>query len=225
MPLGPVHPSLSLPIQLQPGIPPQTAQILSLIFTSTYVGSLYLAQQFITRPQKTLNVSLRNKVDGNTAPAPTPPPIAASGTEDVVLLNGAKVGPEVGTRDHPDTIRVRIKAVNIASIGSIGGVWWVVKSVGGYSAFSAVRLTIPCLMIITFPTKAKRNVALRYDTTFGSDPTSSRVGEFSSVFLVDTDFTGWTDLCDDVGWGSAFPKRSGWALDEDEEDLGGNGLD
>ena len=47
--------------------------------------------------------------------------------------------PLPGSRDHPDTIRLRIKAVGLATVGSVGAVLAMVWSVGGYGFVEAVR--------------------------------------------------------------------------------------
>jgi hypothetical protein len=48
-------------------------------------------------------------------------------------------GPKPGDRDHPETIKRRMRAVGLATAGSILGVWIVVKHVGGYTARQSVR--------------------------------------------------------------------------------------
>jgi hypothetical protein len=46
--------------------------------------------------------------------------------------------PEVGSRDHPATIRIRMKAVSTATGLSLAGVYWMVKQTGQYTWSQAV---------------------------------------------------------------------------------------
>lgn len=46
--------------------------------------------------------------------------------------------PRSGSRDHPDSIRRRIRGVGLATAGSLLGVWWVVKQAGSYKGIDAV---------------------------------------------------------------------------------------
>jgi len=46
--------------------------------------------------------------------------------------------PEVGSRDHPATIKIRMRAVGIATSLSIFGIYYVVKQTGNYGWKDAV---------------------------------------------------------------------------------------
>jgi len=130
--MGPVHPSLSLPSALAVGISPQTSHILSLLFTTSYVGSLYVARLLLPTSKPDVN-----KPTG-ASPQPGISPVSATDDDAQVPLRGRASGPEVGSRDHPDTIRLRMKAVGLATLASLGGVWYVVKNVSGTSPRSSV---------------------------------------------------------------------------------------
>lgn len=125
--MGQTHYSLALPAPLAVGIAPRTAHILSLLFTSTYVGSLYVAQKlFLSKSAKSIKGT--SGPDGvNTTVVP---PIAASSIDPNA--------PQVGSRDHPDTIRVRMKAVGTATVLSLLGVFWTIKHFGSYQWTAAV---------------------------------------------------------------------------------------
>jgi prenyl protein peptidase len=60
---------------------------------------------------------------------------SASATSD------GSIQPEVGSRDHPANIRIRMKAVITATGLSLAGIYWVVKDLGHYSWQQAVRLS------------------------------------------------------------------------------------
>lgn len=143
--MGPLHPSLSLPAALAVGIPPSHSHILSLVFTSTYVGSLYLAQLVLAGHAKPPQQS-------KTAPASVGiPPASATGTDvdansDVRAEYTASSSslssspePERGSRDHPETIRLRLRAVQLATTLSLAGVYYVTETSGGYTWTGAVR--------------------------------------------------------------------------------------
>lgn len=130
--MGPVHPSLSLPSALAVGISPQTSHILSLLFTTSYVGSLYVARLLLPTSKSDVN-----KPTGSSL-QPGISPVSATDDDAQVPLRGRVSGPEVGSRDHPDTIRLRMKAVGLATLASLGGVWYVVKNVSGTSPRSSV---------------------------------------------------------------------------------------
>jgi prenyl protein peptidase len=121
-----IHHSLGLPAPLSLGIPPSHSHILSLLFTSTYVGSIYVSQ--ILFPS--------GKVRSFGRDSPGIPPVAAGDFDGQVPRR--LEGPEVGSRDHPDTIKRRMKAVGTATVLSLGGVYWVIKQTGGYSWRGAV---------------------------------------------------------------------------------------
>ena len=129
--MGPISPSLGLPPPLALGITPQSAHLLSLLFTTTYVGSLYLAQTIA------LPASIRSKkvkpATSDGKPEIEVQPIA-SGDVDAHQ-------PEVGSRDHPETIKIRMKAVGVATSLSLFGIFWVVKDTGNYTWQQAVSFT------------------------------------------------------------------------------------
>lgn len=128
----PIHTNLSLPAPLALGIAPGTAHLLSLLFTTTYVGLLYLAQNiFLRRPAKAIGLK-----ESTTAIPATP--IAASAS--------TPSGPEVGSRDHPETIRIRLRAVGIATALSLAGVLWTVRDVGVYTWAASVSEPIASLL-------------------------------------------------------------------------------
>lgn len=125
--MGPSHPSLWLSAPLAVGITPRSAHLLAFLFTSTYVGSLYLAQNiFLARPPSALKTPISEQTTATTVPAP----ISAG--------NAGTNAPEVGSRDHPDTIRIRMKAVMAATAVSLAGVFWTVKNAGLYTWYRAV---------------------------------------------------------------------------------------
>jgi prenyl protein peptidase len=120
--MEPLNTQLGLPIPLVLGIQPQPAHLLSLLFTTTYVGSLYLAQTV------GLPAYLRSRKVKSTSNTPgiKVPPVSASDE------------PEVGSRDHPATIRIRMRAVGIATGLSLFGIYYVVKQTGNYGWKEAV---------------------------------------------------------------------------------------
>ena len=129
--MGPLSTKLVLPVPLVLGIQPQTAHLLSLLFTTTYVGSLYLAQTI------GLPACLRSRSVKTTSDKPEigVQPIAASGVDSTL--------PEVGSRDHPATIKIRMRAVGIATGLSLFGIYYVVKDTGNYGWIEAVSLPWP----------------------------------------------------------------------------------
>jgi prenyl protein peptidase len=124
--MGPLNTQLGLPVPLVLGIQPQSAHLLSLLFTTTYVGSLYLAQTV------GLPAYLRSRKVKFTSNAPElkVPPVSASDVDSNQ--------PEVGSRDHPATIRIRMRAVGIATGLSLLGIYYVVKQTGNYGWNDAV---------------------------------------------------------------------------------------
>lgn len=123
-----LHTSLALPAPLALGITPSSAHLLSFLSTSTYVGSLYLAQRLLL-PRSRLSTPETTSVGTTDVTAP----IAAS-TPD---RKGSE--PLPGSRDHPETIRTRIRAVALSTVVALGGVWYVVTVQGKYGAVQAVR--------------------------------------------------------------------------------------
>lgn len=126
--MGPLNTQLGLPVPLVLGIQPHSAHLLSLLFTTTYVGSLYLAQTVglpaYLRSRKVKFIS--------TTPELNVPPVSASDVD--------QDQPEAGSRDHPATIRIRMRAVGIATGLSLFGIYYVVKQTGDYGWREAVSL-------------------------------------------------------------------------------------
>lgn len=123
--MGPIHQSLSLPAPLVLGITPRSAHLISLLFTASYVGSLYLAQTIglprYLRSRKVETTETRPQLDMPT-----------------IVEGDAPKAPEVGSRDHPATIKIRMKAVSTATGLSIAGVYLMVKQNGQYTWSRAV---------------------------------------------------------------------------------------
>jgi hypothetical protein len=124
--MSPLNTQLGLPVPLVLGIQPQSAHLLSLLFTTTYVGSLYLAQ---TVGLPAYLRSRKVKFASNT-PEIKVSPVSASDVDSNQ--------PEVGSRDHPATIRIRMRAVGIATGLSLFGIYYVVKQTGNYGWKEAV---------------------------------------------------------------------------------------
>lgn len=133
------HPSLELPLPLVTGLHSSTAHLLSLAFTSSYVGSIYLAKKLLRPPTSARPMSSIPPNGSSTLPNVTSLSEAdvQLGTADVTIPP-LPTGPELGSRDHPDTIKSRMKAVGVATASSLICVWGVVKAIGGYSALEAV---------------------------------------------------------------------------------------
>jgi prenyl protein peptidase len=141
--MGPLHPNLALPSALVVGIPPSTSHVLSFLFTTSYVGSLYIAKLLL--PQKAITPA-----SANASSQPGLPPVLATDTDAQLPLSSRTRGPEVGSRDHPDTIRLRMKAVGLATLASLGGVWYVAKTTLG-SSFSTAVCT-PSVLLCAYTT-------------------------------------------------------------------------
>ncbi|BEI90218.1 uncharacterized protein CcaverHIS019_0302880 [Cutaneotrichosporon cavernicola] len=108
---------LTLPPPLQTGISPKVANGLAFAFAASYVGSLYIAPliPWAGRPLK-----------GTTA-------------ED----SASRI--PLGHRDHPTTMRMRMRAVSMATRLSLAGVFWTVKTVGNYDVRGALVPTLDLL--------------------------------------------------------------------------------
>lgn len=137
--MGPLNTHLDLPVPLILGIQPQSAHLLSLLFTTTYVGSLYLAQ---TVGLPAYLRSRKIKLESNT-PELKISPVSAGDVDPNQ--------PEVGSRDHPATIRIRMRAVGLATGLSLSGIYYVVKYTGNYGWKEAVS----CLSHFS-PAKAEK---------------------------------------------------------------------
>ncbi|WVW81604.1 hypothetical protein I302_103599 [Kwoniella bestiolae CBS 10118] len=114
-----MDPSLTLPPSLVGIITPSTAHALSFLFTSSYVGSLYISQKFLSTSTPTPKSSrpITPKEDGNS---PAIPPISSTDVDDVEIRY--ENGPKPGSRDHPETIKKRMIAVTISTVLSLSGV-------------------------------------------------------------------------------------------------------
>ncbi|KAL0244051.1 hypothetical protein I308_105314 [Cryptococcus tetragattii IND107] len=133
--------SLSLPPALSSGITLSSAHALSFLFTTSYVSSLYISQHLF-------GASAPNPKKGpppRTAHSHTEllPPISATDADGLGVEHD--LGPELGSRDHPITIKRRMKAVACSTFLSVGGVCYVVKHVGNYSWKEAIRPTMALL--------------------------------------------------------------------------------
>jgi len=124
--MGPLNTQLGLPVPLVLGIQPQSAHLLSLLFTTTYVGSLYLAQT-VGLPAYLRSRKVKLICD---TPEIEVAPVSARDVDSNQ--------PEVGSRDHPATIKVRMRAVGIATGLSLFGIYYVVKQTGNYEWKEAV---------------------------------------------------------------------------------------
>ncbi|WVF66265.1 hypothetical protein IAT40_001005 [Kwoniella sp. CBS 6097] len=129
-----MDPSLSLPSSLNNAISPSTAHALSFVFTTSYVGSLYLSQHLsrsrtsspsITRRPSTAGVQDGQAINGG---GPGIPPISASDVDGISALERPVTGPPVGSRDHPETIKRRMKAVTLSTLLSLSGVYLTINS-------------------------------------------------------------------------------------------------
>ncbi|KAK8845309.1 hypothetical protein IAR55_006022 [Kwoniella newhampshirensis] len=160
--------SLSVPASLLPSISSNTAHILSFLFTTSYVGSIYLAQTRLFTPSSSSRSPSRTSSSTTTTtpngsvPSSQPgiPPILASDkdafpqpTPSPSTEPSNTGGPKLGSRDHPLTIRRRMNAVICATSLSISGVYYVVKSLSPASTSnswqSAVRPTMSLLGLST----------------------------------------------------------------------------
>lgn len=135
--MGPLNASLDLPVPLMLGIAPRTAHLLSFLFTTTYVGSLYLAQKALLPGKKT--EASATKLD-----------------EGRPVSNGARQSPrpdepQPGDRNHPATIKVRMTAVSFATVAAICGVVWTVKQAGENGLQQAVCSARLLVVLVLFP--------------------------------------------------------------------------
>jgi prenyl protein peptidase len=126
-----VHPSLTLPAALILGISRIQGHVLSAAFTTSYVGSIYIAQLLLNSSLRTEPARAKNKTS-----TPAIAPITATDIDTNIVP-----GPARGARDHPETIKIRIKAASLATIGTMLGVWYVVKNTGRYSLAESVSLS------------------------------------------------------------------------------------
>ncbi|GMK58236.1 hypothetical protein CspeluHIS016_0502680 [Cutaneotrichosporon spelunceum] len=118
MPLT-LDPILTLPPPLETGLSPKAANALAFVFAASYVGSLYIAPllPWAGRPFK----------------------------ETTTTVEEASSRVPVGHRDHPATMRMRMRAVSAATRLSLVGVFWTVKTVGDYDVRGALVPTLNLL--------------------------------------------------------------------------------
>ncbi|EIW65728.1 hypothetical protein TREMEDRAFT_15682, partial [Tremella mesenterica DSM 1558] len=130
-----LNPTLTLPTPLILGISPSTSHTLSFIFASSYVGCIYLATH-ITFPSFP---SLSSQSENN--PTSSIPPMTATDKDGYPLV------PPIKSRDHPDTIKRRMKAISITTLISLGSIWIIVKdtSHGKYTWTSSLLPTLRLL--------------------------------------------------------------------------------
>ncbi|TYJ51215.1 hypothetical protein B9479_008227 [Cryptococcus floricola] len=124
---------------------PITSHALSFLFTSSYVGSLYITHLFAALPSP------------RTTPTATPPEAAngqiplppISADKDALDAQDLETGPKVGSRDHPLTVRARMKAVSCSTLISILGVYATYEHASGSSFSESI---IPSLKLLGLPT-------------------------------------------------------------------------
>lgn len=164
-----MDPSLSIPVSLLPGISPTAAHVLSFLFTSSYVGSIYISQ---TRLFTSTPTSSTSSTPGTITPPngsektkaveigePGIPSISATDKDGIVHPVEGR-GPKIGSRDHPLTIRRRMKAVVCATGLSILGVYYVVKGLppspslpgDGRDIQSWINAILPTTKLLGLPT-------------------------------------------------------------------------
>ncbi|KAI9636059.1 uncharacterized protein MKK02DRAFT_44760 [Dioszegia hungarica] len=146
--MGPLHPLLAPPPQLALNpLSSTSAHLLSFLFTSGYVGSIYISNHLASsgdapKRKAAVSASSTGGTEENSTSLPLPPISAEDAPDDAFLDPSA---PQPGDRNHPATIRSRMKAVGLATALSLGGVWYTVKTIGGYGAVEAVRPTLSLL--------------------------------------------------------------------------------
>ncbi|WVQ93886.1 hypothetical protein IAU59_000964 [Kwoniella sp. CBS 9459] len=142
-----MDPSLSLPSSMTNAISPWTAHALSFIFTTSYVGSLYLSQHLSSSrtnspvpTRRSSSIGTLDNKDLNGAAGPSIPPISASDADGVSPLERQTTGPPIGSRDHPETIKRRMKAVTLSTLLSLSGVYLAIHHLS--PAPGSFRITI-----------------------------------------------------------------------------------
>lgn len=112
-----------------------SAHALSALFASSYVASIYLSNLFSSSARSSKSFGGTQAV---SEPSKTAPIIAA--TDEAI--NAAELhGPRPGDRDHPATIKRRMAAVSIATVGSMITLFSVVKQLSGGSLRQSVSET------------------------------------------------------------------------------------
>lgn len=156
-----VSPLLLGPLEHLTPLSDAQACTLSLIFTASYVGSIYFtnifAQRSGTASTQRANAAAKPSVGRSKTSigGPGVPPIAATDTDGRVIPVGEEGdegaqnpkgraadpdAPKVGDRDHPDTIKRRVVGVSLATGLSLGAVWYVIAVQGSTSLGDAVSL-------------------------------------------------------------------------------------
>ncbi|WWC57989.1 uncharacterized protein I303_100524 [Kwoniella dejecticola CBS 10117] len=115
-------------------ISPSTSHALSFLFTTSYVGSLYLSHKlFTSSPSSSPKASIggtpkkASTPDGN-GNSPAVPPISSTDEDDIDPNPYRAPGPKPGSRDHPDTIKKRMIAVTISTALSLSGVYLTINN-------------------------------------------------------------------------------------------------
>ncbi|WVQ76461.1 hypothetical protein IAR50_006129 [Cryptococcus sp. DSM 104548] len=134
-----MDPSLSSPTLLSPAI----AHALSFLFTSSYVGSLYITHLFTASPRPSPTPTPPEPTNGQL---PVPP---ISADKDALDAQDFETGPKLGSRDHPLTVRARMKAVSCSTLISILGVLVTYKHTSGSSFSGSIA---PSLKLMGLPT-------------------------------------------------------------------------
>ncbi|WVO17667.1 hypothetical protein L204_105364 [Cryptococcus depauperatus] len=136
---------LGLSLPLVSKIPTSYAHGLAFLFTSSYVGSLYLSQHLFA-----------SWGSPDHSPSQTPPTAEGFGEEkreplppiSATDVDGSGMegdGPKLGNRDHPLTIKRRMKAAATSTLLSIGGIYGVVQYLGNYTMMGAIEPTLKYL--------------------------------------------------------------------------------
>ena len=132
-----ISPSLKPPGRVALGVAPPQAHLLCLLFASSYVGSIYITQHFFlpraNRSPAPTPAQTPSGQNGTTGTGPPVPPVVA---DEMDAERDA--GPKIGSRDHPTTIRMRMRAVGLATASNMLVVLAVVKVLAGCSWTAAV---------------------------------------------------------------------------------------
>ncbi|WWC66998.1 uncharacterized protein I206_100905 [Kwoniella pini CBS 10737] len=134
------------PIFTQPtlvgSISPTTSHTLSFLFTTSYVGSLYLSQKFLPispRSSRSNTPKISNTPENKNVLPPAISPISSTDQDDI----NYNKGPKPGSRDHPETIKKRMIAVTISTILSLSGVYLTINNLSpSYSISISKSITL-----------------------------------------------------------------------------------
>ncbi|ORX34546.1 hypothetical protein BD324DRAFT_158918 [Kockovaella imperatae] len=148
-----ISPSLLPSWPLSWGLTASQCHLIALIFASSYVGSIYLTQHvFLPRAILASAAATQAKAaQGSAAKASNASHVDVSSKafrdddDDEDDDEEEDDAPKLGTRDHPTTIRLRMKAVGIATVSSLLIVWSVVKHLSGTSWTESLLPTIRLL--------------------------------------------------------------------------------